>query len=112
MNASADGDEPTTASSAPVEVKSGVLSATPVPTISGTAKVGKTLTAVPGTWAPATVKLSYQWLRDGAAIKGATSSTYTLVKADKGARLTVKVKGSKSGFTSVSKTSKETAKVA
>ena len=58
------------------------------------------------------MKLSYQWLRDGAAIKGATSSTYTLVKADKGARLTVKVKGSKSGFTSVSKTSKETAKVA
>jgi surface antigen len=112
VTGTADGYEPTTASSAPVEVKPGVLSATPVPTISGTAKVGKTLTAVPGTWAPATVKLSYQWLRDGAAIKGATSSTYTLVKADKGARLTVKVKGSKSGFTSVSKTSKETAKVA
>ncbi|MBK7820860.1 MAG: CHAP domain-containing protein [Tessaracoccus sp.] len=75
------------------------------PTISGTAKVGKKLTAKPGTWGPAPVTLTYQWRRDGVAIDGATKSTYTLVKADKGAKITVKVKGKKSGYTSVSKTS-------
>ena len=78
------------------------------PTISGATKVGKKLTAKAGSWGPKGVKLTYQWYRAGKTIKKATKSTYTLVKADKGARLTVKVKGSKSGFTSVSKTSKET----
>ena len=41
-------------------------------------------------------------------IEGATSSAYTLVEADKGAKLTVKVTGNKTGYLSVSKTSKET----
>ncbi|RZI94836.1 MAG: hypothetical protein EOO67_03850 [Microbacterium sp.] len=75
------------------------------PTIRGTAKVGQKLTAKAGTWGPAPVKLSYRWLRDGAAIKGATKSAYTLKAADRGHRVSVRITGTKSGYTTVSKTS-------
>ncbi|MFT3889136.1 MAG: hypothetical protein QM713_13360 [Arachnia sp.] len=81
------------------------------PTISGTAKVGKKLTAKAGTWTSG-AKLSYQWKRDGKSIKGATSSTYTLTASDLKKKITVTVTGSKSGYTTVAKTSKATAKVA
>lgn len=61
-----------------------------VPTISGTAAVGQTLTAtggaVTGTPAPTT---AWQWLRNGAAISGATSATYVVVAADQGTSITV-----------------------
>lgn len=82
------------------------LTKTPTPKITGTAAVGKTLKAVAGTWAPAKVTLKYQWLRGGKAISKATKSTYKLVKADVGKKISVKVTGSKSHYTSVSKTSK------
>jgi hypothetical protein len=88
------------------------FTATPTPTISGTAKVGSTLTAAPGTWSPAPVTLAYQWRRGGTAITGATAQTYKAVAADVGAALTVTVSGAKSGYTSVSKTSAATPAVA
>ena len=81
------------------------------PKITGTVKIGKRLTAKPGTWKPSGVKLSYQWLRNGKAIKGATKSTYKLAKADKGKKITVKVTGKKAGYTTKSATSKATKKV-
>ena len=87
-------------------VAPGAFTAAPVPTVSGTATVGSKLTAAPGTWLPSGVKLSYQWLRDGVAISGATGSSYTLVAADAGASITVSVTGSLSGYVSTSKTSK------
>lgn len=80
--------------------------------ITGTAKVGGTLTASRGTWSPSDVTYKYQWLRDGAAIKGATAKSYTIVAADAGKRISVKVTGSATGYTSTSKTSAATAKVA
>lgn len=82
------------------------------PTISGTAKVGKTLTAKPGTWKPAPVTLSYSWKANGTTISGATASTFTVPAALKGKTITVTVKGSKTGYKSISKTSKATKKVA
>jgi hypothetical protein len=82
-----------------------VLTATPTPKISGTAAVGKTLTAKAGTWGPGTVKLKYQWYRNGAAISKATGKSYRLVSADRRKSITVKVTGSRSGYTSVSKSS-------
>ena len=88
----------------PFTVAAGELTA-PTPTVSGTARVGEKLTASAGTWAPAPVALSYQWLRDGAAISGATKSAYTLVAADSGHRVSVRVTGAKAGYTTVSKTS-------
>jgi hypothetical protein len=81
------------------------------PKVMGTVKVGKKLTAKPGTWKPASVKLSYQWLRNGKAIKGATKSVYKLAKGDKGKKITVKVTGKKAGYTSKSVVSKATKKV-
>lgn len=81
------------------------------PVIEGTAKVGRKLTADAGDWKPGKVKLTYQWLRDGEKIDGATKAGYKLKKADKGAKITVKVKGAKTGFASVTKTSKATKKV-
>ncbi|GAA0998928.1 hypothetical protein GCM10009563_23740 [Subtercola frigoramans] len=81
------------------------LTATPTPTITGTARVGSTLTAIPGAWAPAPVTLSYQWLRAGAPIAGATTSSYTLTTADAGKSITLSVSGSKVGYTTALATS-------
>jgi hypothetical protein len=93
------------------KVLAGLLTQAPVPTVSGTSRVGSTLTATGGTWAPAPVTLSLQWLRDGAPIAGATKSTYSLVAADLGAVMSVRVTGSKAGYTTVARTSAGTAKV-
>ena len=69
--------------------------ATGAPTITGTAQVGKTLTASTSDIDDAdgldNVGYSYQWLANGADIAGATSSSYTLVDADKGKTIQVKV---------------------
>ncbi|GAA3686428.1 hypothetical protein GCM10022237_51040 [Nocardioides ginsengisoli] len=82
------------------------------PTVSGSAVVGQVLTATPGTWGPSGVVLSYQWLRDGAAITSATASTYPLVEADRGKRITVKVTGTLAGgYPPVTTTSDPTAVV-
>ncbi len=41
------------------------------------------------TWTPASASITYQWLRNGAPIAGATAATYTTTAADLGATLTV-----------------------
>ena len=56
----------------------------PVPTISGAARVGAVVMAVPGAWAPAPVALKFQWKRGGRDIAGATRSQYSLAAADRG----------------------------
>jgi hypothetical protein len=75
------------------------------PTISGTPRVGSTLTVAVGTWAPAPVTLAIQWYRDGKKIRGATAGSYTLTASDRGAKVSVDVTGSKSGFTSTTEKS-------
>ena len=85
---------------------------TPVPTVTGTAKVGSALTAVPGTWGPAPVALSYQWYCSGVLLIGAAAATRTLTATDAGATLTVRVTGSRTGYTTIGKTSGATAKIA
>ena len=53
------------------------------PVVSGTNTVGSILTTTNGTWSGSTpITYTYQWLRNGSNIGGATSSTYTLVTAD------------------------------
>ncbi|NQX12282.1 hypothetical protein HQQ80_11645 [Microbacteriaceae bacterium VKM Ac-2855] len=86
-------------------VTNGAVITGPTPTITGTPTVGQKLTAVPGSWTPAPVTLGYQWKRNGTAISGATAATYTLVAADAGTAISVSVTGSKSGYTSATKTS-------
>lgn len=88
------------------------LVATPTPTITGTVRVGETLSAEAGGWEPAPVELTYQWLRDGTAIEGAIGASYVLTADDLGAKLTVAVTGSKAGYlTSAPQTSAATAAV-
>ena len=70
----------------------------------GTAKVGHRLSASVSSYT-AGAKLTYSWLRDGKAIKGATGASYKAAKTDKGHRLSVNVTVSASGYASVSKTS-------
>jgi putative cell wall-binding protein/peptidoglycan/xylan/chitin deacetylase (PgdA/CDA1 family) len=76
-----------------------------VPTITGTAQVGQLLTANPGTWTPQPATFTYQWLRNGTAIQGATAPTYTPVAADAGTTLTVRVSGTPAGGTTATATS-------
>jgi hypothetical protein len=83
---------------------------TRVPTIAGTKKVGDRLTAKPGIWTAGT-KFTYQWYANGKAIKGATKSTFRLVAAEQGKRITVRVTGKLTGYVTVAKTSRATAKV-
>ena len=80
------------------------------PTVSGTAKVGKTLTAKASGWTTGTKK-SYQWYANGAKVKGATKSTLKITSKQKGKKIVVKVTGKKAGYTTVTKASKSTAKV-
>ena len=87
------------------------LSATPVPKITGTTIVGSTLTATAGTWSPTPVTLKYQWYRSGTAITGATTSTYKLTGTDAAKSITIKVTGSKTGYTPIAKTSAPTTTV-
>jgi hypothetical protein len=96
-------------STATVVAKGTLTGATP--TITGTTKVGSTLTARAGTWAPAPVTLSHQWLRNGVVISGATATTYKLTATDKGKRITVRVTGTKAGYTTLSQTSTATAAI-
>lgn len=88
----------------------GTLTA-PTPTIAGTPAVGNTLGANPGTWTAGTT-LKYQWYRSGAAISGATGRSYTLAALDAGNTIKVRVTGTKTGYTTVSRYSAATAPVA
>lgn len=86
-------------SGAPVAV------AAATPTISGTAVVGKTLTAKPGVWTPSDVSFTYAWKRNGVPIPGAVGASYRLTEADAGTTVTVSVTGSKQGYSSATATS-------
>ncbi|GAB5404975.1 MAG: hypothetical protein Aurels2KO_32060 [Aureliella sp.] len=83
------------------------------PTITGTAAEDQTLTADTSAISDGDGlgTLSYQWLRDGAAITGATGSTYTLGDADVGSQISVQVSYSDGNGSSESVTSTATAAV-
>ena len=83
------------------------FSKTYTPKISGTTRVGKTLSASVKTWSPK-ASFSYQWLRNGTAIAGATKSKYTLTAADLSSVISVAVTGSRTGYASATKTSAST----
>lgn len=85
------------------QISRGSLSLTPLPAVSGATTFGQTLTVQTGTW-DSGVTLTYQWLRGGVAISGATSQTYTLGLTDVGSRISLAVTGSKTGYNSVTTT--------
>jgi 5-hydroxyisourate hydrolase-like protein (transthyretin family) len=84
------------------------------PVVTGAAAVGDVLKASDGQWGPSegAVQLSRQWLRDGEPIAGATGPSYSVARADEGARIAVQVKGVQEGLLSRTKTSAPTAPVA
>lgn len=68
---------------------------TGAPVISGTPAAGDTLTCSSGTWTGSpTPTYSYQWLLEGAAIPGASASTYAVQPADEGHSLSCRVTAS------------------
>ena len=96
-------------SAATVAVAPGALTAK-VPTISGTIQVGKVLNSARGVWTSGST-FAYQWFADGEAIYGATNWQFTVKPEQAGKKLTVRVTGSKPGYTTTSKTSAATAAV-
>ncbi|GEP39225.1 hypothetical protein NPS01_28880 [Nocardioides psychrotolerans] len=72
------------------------------PVLNGAGGVGSVLTLTNPVWSLIGVTNSFQWLRDGAAIPGATSPTYTPVVADAGHDLSAQVTGSFLGLLPVS----------
>lgn len=62
-----------------------------VPAISGTARVGQTLTGTTGTWTGGGLTYTRQWRKAGANIVGATAATYVPVLGDIGAAITLRV---------------------
>ncbi|WP_324786598.1 hypothetical protein [Streptomyces sp. H51] len=76
------------------------ISAYKAPTVSGTAKVGSILTAKNGSWSVKPTACTYQWYRGSTAISHATAATYKLTSADKGHKIKVRVKGTRTSFTS------------
>ncbi|MQW77304.1 hypothetical protein GHK92_15630 [Nocardioides sp. dk4132] len=81
-----------------------------VPVVTGTAQVGRQLTATLGSWSNG-VTFARQWKRDGAPIRGARGASYRLTAADRGARISLEVTGSKPGHTSTRLESRPTAKI-
>lgn len=77
---------------------------TAAPTVAGSAKVGGSLTVAAPTWKPTPTTVGYRWYRDGVAIGGAYKTRYTPTVADRGHKLSVGITGSRSGYTTATRT--------
>lgn len=90
---------------------------TTLPSISGTTTVGQTLTASDGTWSNSPTSFAYQWLRCNGGgnkcvnVANGTQKTYTLVEADAGQTMRVRVTATNASGSS-SAQSAQTASVA
>ncbi len=90
--------------------------ATSAPTVTGTARVGETLTADTSGIADAdgltNATFTYQWVAGGSDISGATGSTYTLTASDQGQTVQVRVSFTDDAGNEETLTSEATAAVA
>lgn len=86
-------------------VRLGRITNTVAPAVSGGAIFGRTLHATPGEWSVDDVTVTYQWLRDGNAIPGATERTYTTRRIDRGHDLRVVVTAVADGYRAKSRQS-------
>ena len=92
---------PTTVTSEKVTVAPAKFRAGPV-SVTGSARVGGTLKVTSTGWSPSSAELTYRWNRDGAPIKGATGTTYTLTTQDYAAAITATVTARKTGYSTLS----------
>jgi surface antigen len=74
-------------------------------TVTGATHPGQLLTAHPSGHTPTGAALSYQWLRAGVPVPGATGATYRLGAVDLGARIRVRASLAKPGWTTLNTTS-------
>ncbi len=98
----------TTVSSASKKIPREFVASTPrivEPTGVSRGAVGRVYRVALGTWTPSPTKTTYQWYRSGKKIKRATHSSYTTTKSDGGKTLTVKVRRSRSGYRTTTRTS-------
>ncbi|HVK28889.1 MAG TPA: lamin tail domain-containing protein [Nocardioides sp.] len=82
------------------------------PRITGTAKVGATLTGSAGTWTPAPATTKLQWLANDAPITGATGSRLKLGPSLYGKRISLRVRVTADGHLDGVATSAQTTPVA
>jgi hypothetical protein len=94
---------PVTVTTSPAKIVAGGLLPKPSVSINGTARSGNRLTI--STSVPALATASYQWLRNGKVITGATKSAYTLQSADYKTSIAAKVILTRAGYTTTSTTS-------
>lgn len=111
VTASSPGFTDAVASSSPtVAIARATLERSGAPTVSGEARVGSKLKARAPSSTPK-ASASFQWLRDGRPISGATGSRYSVQKADLGKRLSVRVELTRTGYLAESLVSGATKKV-
>ncbi len=70
---------------------------TEAPSLTGTPRVGQTLSVDPGAWQPDGATFTYQWLRDGKPVSGRNARTQVLTEGDLGRRVSVKVAARRTG---------------
>lgn len=92
------------------DVARGVMTRRPVPRITGRARVGALLTAVPGAH-DAGVRVRYQWLANGNNVRGATGRTFRIPPRLKGTTIRVRTTATKPGYVAVARVSRPTARV-
>lgn len=74
------------------------LTNTTAPVITGTPKVGTTLTVGTGSWSAAPASYTYRWTADGSPVSGAVGASYVVPAELLGKRLGVTVTAARSGW--------------
>lgn len=87
------------------------LQATAAPTVVGTPQVGVTLRSTPGSWKPGG-SYRYQWTANGAAVSGATGTTFTPGPTELGKRIALTVTAARTAYRSGVSTSAATTSTA
>lgn len=107
------GYTPKTVESVPTAVVSPGTLTVGTPRISGLPKVGQTLAASAGGWAPSGVKLTYRWKigRNKVTGRKGARQTFVIPRTARGKRITVVVTGTLAGYTTARKASDPTAKI-
>lgn len=85
-----------------VPVTTGPANAT-LPTVTGTAAIGSRLTCGTGTWSGTPV-FTYAWLRNGVVVRGQSTASYTLARADAGQAIQCAVTATVAGQSSTAQT--------
>ncbi|GAA3537338.1 hypothetical protein [Nocardioides daeguensis] len=95
----------TSTTTATYEVVTGDFTVQEPPRVTGNLQTDDLAEVTPPRTTPAATSVSYQWLRDGTPIPGATGATYQTSAADTLTRLSVRATSSRAGYADVVTTS-------